>query len=473
MLAVIDETSGDCSWLLERDVDVREARWSPDRSQLAWVQDSPGTQRHRMQLWLQGSDGGMRRLAPELVSISDLTWSPDCRYIAVAGNTVEGASQSFPYLVDVGSGEPGRLHGIELAIPACLHWRAEDSLLLLQALSGDQRIVRVAVDDGSVTPVLARDHEQVLSFAAGPAGLACVLAGAVTGPHLIVCDERGEGSRNQGKFNAWQQQRPTVNVQRRQFDVPDGQGGRETIDGWLLLPEGEGPFPLLLDMHGGPHSHVIFELGSHVHWPVLVGQGWAVLALNTVGSDSYGEAFADRLRGRWGELDLPQYAVAVQSLREEGIAGDTAVFGHSYGGFLAAWALAEQMLVVAGVISAGVLDQRSHTGTSDTGWYVGPYAMVGQPHEVPQTYARLSPVRRAHRFQAPTLILQGEDDLRCPKGQAQQLFSALVGAGKTPTRLVLFPGGNHHVATTGRPSHRETWYGQLVDWLQAHRSRPG
>lgn len=250
---------------------------------------------------------------------------------------------------------------------------------------------------------------------------------------------------------------------------PTASGGRETIEGWLLLPEGNGPFPLLLDMHGGPQSHVSFDYETRVHWPVLLDRGWAVLALNTVGSDSYGAGFAGRLCGHWGEFDLPQYAAAVAALRGEGLVSTVAAFGHSYGGFLAAWALVERFPLCAAVVSAGVLDQRSHTGTSDTGYYTGPYAMGGEPGEAAATYDRLSPVCRASRIQATTLLLQGTDDQRCPVGQAEQMASALLREGHAPTRMVLFPGGDHHVSSTGRPSHRVAWYRELVDWVDRHR----
>src|SRR5690606_8968472 len=86
-------------------------------------------------------------------------------------------------------------------------------------------------------------------------------------------------------------------------------------------------------------------------------------------------AFAERLRGHWGEFDLPQYMAAIDALRAEGLVSEVAAFGHSYGAFLTGWALVERMPLLAAVVSAGVLDQHSHAGTSDTGYYVGPYGM--------------------------------------------------------------------------------------------------
>jgi hypothetical protein len=56
----------------------------------------------------------------------------------------------------------------------------------------------------------------------------------------------------------------------------------------------------------------------------------------------------------------------------------------------------------------------SHFGTSDSGYYVTPYAMGGEVSERRETYDRLSPVRWLEHATTPTLLLQGEDDHRCP-----------------------------------------------------------
>ena len=471
-LAEVDEADGQWRWLVETPGDVREAQWSPDRRQLAWVQDAAGEQRQRMGLWLRGPDGEARRLADDLFSIRDLAWSPDGRQLAVGANTAEGASQSFLYVVDVASGQAQACGEIELAIPGCLGWRA-DGIVLLEAWRGRQRAVLVAPDTCARDVLFAPGSGHVLAFAAGPCGLACIVADGSSGPGLWMADGDGGNPREVGDFNAWRRQRPRIVQHTRSFEVPDGRGGSERIDGWLLTPDGDGPWPLLLDLHGSPQSHVTFDLETRMHWPLLIARGWAVLAINAVGSDSYGREFAERLCGHWGEYDLPQYIAAVETLRAEGLVETVATFGHSYGGFLSGWALVEGMPLLAGVISAGVLDQRSHAGTSDTGYYVGPYAMGGDYPAATDVYERLSVVRRAHQVRAPTLLLQGVEDQRCPVGQAEQMYSQMVRAGRARVRMVLFPGGSHHVSSIGRPSHREVWYRELVEWLDAHRRDGG
>jgi len=225
-----------------------------------------------------------------------------------------------------------------------------------------------------------------------------------------------------------------------------------------------------MDMHGGPHSMVSFGYERCVHWPLLLQHGWAVLALNTVGSSSYGDEFASRLCGHWGELDLPQWQAAVEHLRSEGVVGrDVACFGHSFGGYLSAWALSHDPSLIAGVVSGGITNLESHTGTSDSGYYVGPYSMCGELHEMRDRYRALSPINHVANIHAPTLILQGQDDERCSVGQGEELLGALIRKGDVKVEMMLFPGGSHHLSSTGRPSHRATYYRVLVDWLESAR----
>jgi dipeptidyl aminopeptidase/acylaminoacyl peptidase len=157
---------------------------------------------------------------------------------------------------------------------------------------------------------------------------------------------------------------------QRNFEVPSGgEQENETIEGWLLLPPGlTGPYPSLVDVHDGPASYSYLKYLWHRHWHVLISRGWAVLTLNTVGSASFGREFSDRLRGRWGELDLNQCLAAVQLLQREGIADErVAITGKSYGGYLSAWAIGHTSIFRAAVICAPVSNLETHYGTSDSG----------------------------------------------------------------------------------------------------------
>jgi dipeptidyl aminopeptidase/acylaminoacyl peptidase len=242
----------------------------------------------------------------------------------------------------------------------------------------------------------------------------------------------------------------------------------------VLLPaRGSGPYPLLVDMHGGPHSHVSTDYAMHTCWYPLLSQGWAIVAPNAVGSSGYGTRFARRLRAYWGELDFPQYLAVVDALVDEGIADPARLVctGKSYGGFLSAWAVGHADRFQAAIVSAPVSDIYSHGGTSDTGYYVTPYTMKGELPDTAERCVRLSPVAHARKATTATLILQGADDARCPIGQSEELFARLIRCSEVPVEMVVYPGGSHGLAESGKPSHRVDYHQRVCDWARRWTAR--
>jgi len=279
---------------------------------------------------------------------------------------------------------------------------------------------------------------------------------------------KGNEQKQLTQFNAWWNDRLLPDVQVKRFDVPDGIGGREQIDGWLLRPPGQsGPTPMLVDLHGGPSSYVLLDFRSHVYWYVLLGLGWSILAVNAAGSSSYGREFSARVLGRWGECDLDQHLAAAHALQSEGLADERiAVTGKSYGGYLAAWAVCTTSAFKAAVVSAPVTSLEHHFGTSDSGYYSDAYSMGGAPWERRDLMHRLSPLERVEAVRTPTLILQGDADNRCPKSQAEAFFTGIMAGTQTPARLVLYPNGDHHFFENGKTDHRIDAVQRCVDWLE-------
>lgn len=465
-LHCVRTTSGALERIDTGEGDVVEAKWSPDGKTVALVKRRTGRQRHRMDLWLVEGKGRLHQVTSDLPSISGLSWSPDGERIAMAASTIEGDSMSHLHVWDRRTNETRRVGEIEMTIPTAIQWADTGSrLLAMQAYRGTQRVVMTGFE-GEIDVLWEDAPRQVFGLAAIGHRLGLLIAGPGEGVEF----HRGEGMPLRTEcvtsYNTWRHSRPSITAQKRTFDVPDGEGGEEAIEGWWLAPAGPGPFPVLLDMHGGPHTMVAFEYERQVHWPVLVAQGWAILALNAVGSSSYGHTFAQRIRGHWGERDLPQWHAALAALQKEGVASDrVACFGHSYGGYLAAWALAHDTSLAGGVVSGAVINLESHTGTSDSGYYVGPYALRGELPDLRERYRRLSPISHVEQITAPVLILQGAEDERCPVGQAEELLAALIRCGNAPAEMLLFPGGSHHVSSTGKPSHRVAYYQSVIDWL--------
>lgn len=473
-LVEIDADSGEVRTLVEGDFDVSEATWSPDGRRLAYSRSREGRQGHQSDLWIARGDGSeARRDTDDLYSVSGIRFSPDGSRLAFAAGHIEGDSIVGLYFFDIDSGHRTWAGGDELQLEgASVVWHPDgDRVATIAARRGLFEIAVVDARSGAASRVdIGLRH--VTALAGSRDGLVFVAASVRRLDELYTVGWDGGGLRRRTSFNrGWFGRRLRPRVSKRRFEVPTETGGTETVEAWLMRPpEGEGPFPLVVDFHGGPQSVALIDFASHVYWYDMIARGYAVLAPNTVGSGSYGGEFARRLTGHWGEYDLPQVEAIVERLREEGIADRERLgcYGKSYGGYLSAWVAACSDKFKAAVVSAPVANLQSHGGTSDTGYYVTPYAMGADLHEAAEQYARLSPVEHAAKVKTATLFLQGQDDQRCPVGQSEEMFANLIRAGHAQSMMAVYPGGSHSMAGSGRPSHRVDYHRRVADWLSKY-----
>ena len=138
----------------------------------------------------------------------------------------------------------------------------------------------------------------------------------------------------------------------------------------------------------------------------------------------------------------------------------------------AAWAITQTDIFRAAVISAPVSNIESHFGTSDSGYYVTPYSMYGEPFINPEATRKLSPLVHMHKARTPTLLLQGIEDQRCPVGQAEEIFATLMRSSDVPVEMILYPGGDHHMLEEGQPCFRIDYINRLVDWVDRWTNNP-
>ena len=465
----VDAASGEAVQLTGGDFDVKEARWSPDGKRLAYVRTREEKERHWVDLWLADADGrNASRATSTLASVLGLQWSPDSTTLVFGANPTPGDSLDRPWLLRAEDGKLTALGSEDMHLAGDQFVWHEDGVRIATVVSirGLQEICVIDTASNRAKH-FPRRLRHVLHLGAGGGRLIYSCATMRKPEELYSCDWEGGSERRHTGFNRpWIRERTPPRVTVRGFDVPDGDGGTERVDAWLLRPPGKGPFPVLVDMHGGPQSTVLVDYPSHVYWYELVSRGWMILAPNTVGSASYGADFARRLIGCWGERDLPQYLAILDRLRDEGLIDErVACTGKSYGGFLSAWAIGNTQRFRAAVVCAPISDVQSHTGTSDSGFYVTPYAMGGGMDQVRDRYQRLSPIVYGTHIDTAVLMLQGQEDQRCPLGQSEELYANLLRFTRKPLRMVVYPGGSHSLASSGRPSHRVGYHRRLVDWV--------
>jgi dipeptidyl aminopeptidase/acylaminoacyl peptidase len=471
-LFTLDIATGQEHRLTDGAFDVFGFDVSPDGKRVAYTRTGEGRSAHRYDLWICALEGGKHtRMTTEHAVVMQPTWSPDGRQIAFVGAIEEGDAESRLWILDCASGSVDQLGGdeIDVADPQSIEW-AEDSrsMVFVRAWRGRHHVVSLSVPGGEATVLVGGDR-QLGTFACTDARLIYSVDHPSMPSELWSADRAGAGEAKLSDLNPWWAARTPIRAEARSFQVPTGQGGSETIEGWLIRAEGGSttPRPLLNDMHGGPAAYALLDFDSNVFWQVLCSRGWSILALNAVGSATFGREFCQRLAGHWGEYDLPQHLAAVRQLQAEGVCDErVAASGKSYGGYLSSWATGHTDLFRAAVVMAPVGNIETHYGTSDGGFYADPFYVNSKPRFDRRVARELSPLQYIEESTTPTLFLQGKDDERCPKCQSEELFVSLYRAGDTPCELVLYPGETHSFLGTGTPSCRQDACERILDWLE-------
>ncbi|ASO19654.1 dipeptidyl aminopeptidase/acylaminoacyl peptidase [Actinoalloteichus hoggarensis] len=237
---------------------------------------------------------------------------------------------------------------------------------------------------------------------------------------------------------------------------PDGY----PVHGWIVLPEGPGPHPVLLTVHGGPFAP--YEWSFFDEAQVYAAAGYAVVMSNPRGSAGYGERHARAVIGAMGTVDVSDIlAVLDLALAEpECDAARVGVMGGSYGGFMTSWLAAHHgERFTAAWSERAVNAWDSFHGSSDIGWYFTE-AYLGPD---PTVWREKSPVSYAHRVTIPFAVVHSEQDWRCPVEQAQRQYVALHRAG-VDVELLLFPGEGHELSRSGGPRHRVQRFEAVLDF---------
>lgn len=254
---------------------------------------------------------------------------------------------------------------------------------------------------------------------------------------------------------------PSTTLKSVTFRSQDG----TAIQGWLGVPEGQGPFPVVIEVHGGPEMVELDEFNPRTQ--AFIDHGFAYLTLNFRGSITFGRDFKEAIWGRLGELELQDMVAARAWLVEQGIARPDAVFlhGYSYGGFLTYYALGRTPEFWAGGIPVmGVADWIANfedERCTEALRMVFAGRFKGTIAEVRERYIESSPITYVHQVQAPMLIIHGLHDSRVPTRQIELYAQRLKELGK-PHELVWYDGGHF-------PTGAELWielYQKMLDFLQ-------
>ncbi|GAA5197672.1 S9 family peptidase [Microbacterium jejuense] len=331
-----------------------------------------------------------------------------------------------------------------------------DGFLVHDGTRGRVRLLRVT-RDGAVSEVLGGDLEVGGHAAAGDRVVAAVARPDSFG-ELVLVD--GGVAHTLTGFGA---AAAASGISLPRELTVTGRDGYP-VHGWVATPEGEGPFPVILQIHGGPFATYGVHLFDETQ--VLVDAGYAVVYSNPRGSAGYGPAHGRSIRQQMGTVDFAD----VIDFFEGAIASDArldgarvGVQGGSYGGYLTAWVIAHDHRFAGAIVERGFLEPVSFQGTSDIGSFFGDEYVGISADDI----ARQSPMAVVGQVTTPTLVMHSELDYRCPLEQATRYYSALKRQG-TEAEMLVFPGENHELTRSGQPRHRVERFDAVLDWWARH-----
>lgn len=431
---------------------------SGDGSLLCLIDGSKGDINHLALRVIDPASGGdVGELYDEGYSLTPIAWSPvagDQRLLIQHDR--EGTER--PAIWDPATGE---LRDLKSDLPGPITepaaWSLDgESVLLVHQPDGRSQLVRWTLETGELE-ALTEPAGVIGGVGARPDGDLWLRIESAAEPPKIVSlggeevlaptGHRAPGGTPYGSLA---------------FDNPHGQ----RVHGFLATPEGAGPFPTVLMVHGGPEWAYPDDFDPWTQ--ALVDHGYAVAKINYRGSTGYGVAWRQALIGNYGFPETEDLIAGLDALVERGIVdpGRVAIEGWSWGGYLS--------LLVPGL-------HPDRFAAALAGIPVGDSAMChyecapalqaydvamlgGTPQEIPDVYRERSPITYVDAIACPVLLIAGESDSRCPIGQVRHYMDALRVRGK-PVTLHTYESGHHANSIDEQLMHAELELAFLAEHL--------
>jgi dipeptidyl aminopeptidase/acylaminoacyl peptidase len=467
---VVDAPSGRTQWRSPDGDNVWEAVWGDDDSVVAVVSDDPSESSwYRARLVRYGLvDKTRRELYQSRQEIGVPAASPDGRYATVVDaccsdrTLVAGNVMLIDLHRSAAQSEPIDTLGVDVTHAV---WRDASRLFFIglrrmEIVAGEYDArSKAARELWHTTESVGADYP--IAWPVGQADGFVAVVDSYGRYQRIVCVEGGR-------------ERVLCELGHDGTDFVARTGGRAElvrwkardgleIDGMLVRPKGDPPYPMVVNVHGGPVFSFRNEWSMHYYYvPLFAHFGYAVLNPNPRGSRGRGQEFAQLVRGDMCGEDTYDILLGVEAMIERGIADPQriAVLGRSYGGYMASWLVTQTRVFAAAIPMSPVTDNFSQHFTTNIPEFDRRF-LDDSPYGSNGNYAARSPVFFADRAATPTLSMAGGRDRCTPAGQATEFHRALVENG-VPSELVVYPEEGHHVERLEAQADQMT---RMLDWL--------
>ena len=242
----------------------------------------------------------------------------------------------------------------------------------------------------------------------------------------------------------------------------------QIISAYLWMPfnlKRDGSNPAIVLPHGGPTGQVRNTFDARA--AALASRGYICIAPNVRGSSGYGLAFQKANIKDLGGGDLQDEVYATKFLLATGYVDSKkiGIAGGSYGGYMTLMAIGKVPDIWAAAVDLyGVINWKTMATNADPFLQQYVKALLGDPEKDQEIYENTSPLKYIRNEKVPLLVLQGENDIRVPKEESEQVVSILKQEGRT-VEAHYYPQEGHGFA---KRENQIDALKRLVDWFDKY-----
>jgi len=474
--------------------DEGNASWSPDGSRIYFVANrvaEPYYEAQRTDLFSISREGADERQVLSFDGgMRDFTFSNDGKRIAFGGvaghkpvqsytqpdlfvmNNESGAAPknlTATYDFDIGGGIGGDQRAPRGGGGGGVVWSKDDrSIYINVAEHGAANLKRIDAMTGKVEPLTSGAHE-VQSYSTTPdASKFALLIASSTSIGDLFLFETASGKMTQltRANDELFSQLNLTDPEEIWYTSFDG----KKIQAWIQKPPNFDPskkYPLILEIHGGPHGAYGFTFTHEFQW--MAAKGYVVLYTNPRGSTSYGQDFGNIIQYNYPGDDYKDLMAGVDEVVKRGYI-DTqkmGVTGGSGGGVLTNWTVGHTTKFAAAVSQRSIADWAGFWYTADF-WLFQPTWFRAAPWEDPDDFTKRSPITYVKNVTTPTMFIEGEADYRTPPADGGEIMFRALKYRKIPTAMVRFPNESHELSRSGAPWHRIERLQHIVNWFDKY-----